>query len=677
MKVVILAAFALAVVLGATSTGSGAADDRVRIANGVVEGVTDENGVRAFKGVPFAQPPVGDLRWKPPQPARDWDGVRKADKFGPRAMQLPLFGDMVFRSDGMSEDCLYLNVWTTAKSGDERLPVLVYFYGGGFVAGDGSEPRYDGASMAAKGIVAVTVNYRLGVFGFLAHPELTKESPHHASGDYGLMDQAEALRWVRRNIAAFGGDPGKVTIAGESAGSLSVCAQMASPLSKDLFAGAIGESGSLMGTLTPVPLAEAEQAGVRFAADVGAKSLADLRKLPAEDLLKAKSGAGVARFPVAIDGYFLTEDPAEVFAAGKQVRIPLLVGWNSQEAGWQGVLGREKPTRDDYAAAVKRLYGDRADEALKLYPAADDGAVEQAASRPGGRPLHRLQHLEVGRPARPDRGQAGLPIPVRPPAAADAAGPGCGAFGRDRVRAGQPRHEQGLRLDGGRLQGLEGDAGVLRQLREDGRPQRRRTCRSGPRPTAATACSSCGWTWTRAPSRSGIGTATCSRTTYSRRSRRSDALHLGAGEVHRHAPAEDGEDDADVPVGRCGGPRLPELGVRQFHFQGVRQRERLLRRDDDAFHADERAVHHPHAVAGLRLVYRGFLGVHGPPPCPGDGRMHGEHPHSGRRWAQSGRSRQRLLERALLRRLLATAVAGQQLLRCAAPTCGGPPAACP
>jgi para-nitrobenzyl esterase len=352
----------------------------VRTANGVVEGAREENSVRVFKGIPFAQPPVGDLRWKPPQPAKDWSGVRMADKFGPRAMQLPLFGDMVFRSDGMSEDCLYLNVWTPAKSGDERLPVLVYFYGGGFVAGDGSEPRYDGAGMAGKGVVAVTANYRLGVFGFLAHPELTKESPGHASGDYGLMDQAEALRWVRRNIAAFGGDPEKVTIAGESAGSLSVCALMASPLSKRLFAGAVGESGSLMGTLTPVPLAEAEQAGVKFAAGVGAKSLADLRKAPAEDLLKAKAGAGVGRFPVAVDGYFLTEQPADVFAAGKQARVPLLVGWNSEEAGYQGVLGREKPTRDNYAKALKRLYGDRAEEALKVYSASTDAEVEQAAA---------------------------------------------------------------------------------------------------------------------------------------------------------------------------------------------------------------------------------------------------------------------------------------------------------
>jgi para-nitrobenzyl esterase len=280
----------------------------------------------------------------------------------------------------MSEDCLYLNVWTPAKSGDERLPVLVYFYGGGYVAGDGSEPRYDGASLAAKGIVAVTVNYRLGVFGFLAHPELTKESPDHASGDYGLLDQNAALRWVQRNIAAFGGDPKHVTIAGESAGSLSVCAQMASPLSKDLIAGAIGESGSLMGTLTPVPLAEAEQRGVQFATDLEAKSLADLRKIPAEDLLKAKATAGIGRFSVVIDGYFLPKDPVEIFAAGEQAHVPALIGWNSEEMNYRMVMGLEKPTRENFASAVKRLYGDRAEDALKLYSAASDEDVLEAAT---------------------------------------------------------------------------------------------------------------------------------------------------------------------------------------------------------------------------------------------------------------------------------------------------------
>src|SRR5262247_4945849 len=239
-------AIMLAIILTAGALGQ----DRVKIANGMVEVTSDKNSlVRSFKGIPFAEPPVGDLRWKPPQPIKNSPSIRQADKFGPRCMQRPIFGDMNFRANGMSEDCLYLNVWTPAKSGNEKLPVLVYFFGGGFVAGDGSEGRYDGESMAKKGIVAITVNYRLGVFGFFAHPELTKESPQHASGNYGLYDQHAALKWVRQNIAAFGGDPKRVTIAGESAGSISVSAQMASPLSKDLIAGAIGESGSILGTL--------------------------------------------------------------------------------------------------------------------------------------------------------------------------------------------------------------------------------------------------------------------------------------------------------------------------------------------------------------------------------------------------------------------------------------------
>ncbi len=218
-----------------------AADDpQVKTANGILQGVVEASGIHSFKGIPFAQPPVGELRWKEPVAPANWTGVRKADHFGPQAMQRVMYSDMIFRSDGKSEDCLYLNVWTPAKSATEKLPVLVYFYGGGFIAGDGSEYRYDGESMAKKGIVTITVNYRLGIFGFLAHPELTKESAHHSSGNYGLMDQHAALVWVQKNIAAFGGDPKKVTIAGESAGSMSVCAQMASPLSKGLFAGAIG-----------------------------------------------------------------------------------------------------------------------------------------------------------------------------------------------------------------------------------------------------------------------------------------------------------------------------------------------------------------------------------------------------------------------------------------------------
>ena len=212
------------------------ATDTVTTAHGVLQGtVNPSTGIRVFKGIPFAQPPVGDLRWKEPQPANDWTGVRKAVQFGPRCAQRPVFGDMNFRSTGMGEDCLYLNIWTPAKSGNAKLPVLVYFYGGGFIAGDGSEPRYDGESLATKGIVTVTLNYRLDIFGFFSHPELTKESPHHASGNYGLLDQYAALLWVKRNIAGFGGDPNHITIGGESAGSFSVSSLMASPLSKNLI----------------------------------------------------------------------------------------------------------------------------------------------------------------------------------------------------------------------------------------------------------------------------------------------------------------------------------------------------------------------------------------------------------------------------------------------------------
>jgi para-nitrobenzyl esterase len=379
---------AVAALLALALTTRGQTTDLIKTASGTVEGAgRQSSGVRIFKGIPFAQPPVGDLRWKEPQPVKNWQGVRQAKAFGPRCMQAPIFGDMNFRSNGMSEDCLYLNVWTPAKSNSERLPVLVYFYGGGFVAGDGSEPRYDGESMAAKGIVAVTVNYRLGVFGFLAHPELTKESPHHASGNYALLDQSAALRWVRQNIAAFGGDPGRVTIAGESAGSVSVSAQMASPLSKDLIAGAIGESGSIMGTLPPVPLAQAEQAGANFAADLGANSLAALRAMSTKQVFEAATKGGfasVGRFSIAVDGYFFPEAPAAIFAAGRQAHVPLLVGWNSEEMTGAALLRGKEPTPENYQQAVREQLGARADEALKLYPASTREEVLEAATALAG-----------------------------------------------------------------------------------------------------------------------------------------------------------------------------------------------------------------------------------------------------------------------------------------------------
>jgi len=370
----------LVAVAGGTPT---VAQEVIRTANGFLKGTFDQSaGIYSFKGIPFAAPPVGDLRWQPPQPVESWSGVRQADHFGPRAMQLPIFHDMKFRSDGMGEDCLYLNVWTAAPSGRPKLPVLVYFYGGGYIGGDGSEFRYDGESMAAKGIVTVTVNYRLGIFGFFAHPELTKESPHHASGNYGLLDQHAALEWVHENIAAFGGDPRQVTIGGESAGSISVSAQMASPLSKKLFARAMGESGSILGALPAVPLAQAEGRGVQLAAALGnggSLTLAELRKIPAIDLLQATAKSGTAWNKPTVDGYFLPLDPVKIFAAGKQMHVPLLAGVNSQESDYPAVLDQGSPTVENYRKALQRLYAGKADEIFQLYPARNETEVEDAA----------------------------------------------------------------------------------------------------------------------------------------------------------------------------------------------------------------------------------------------------------------------------------------------------------
>ena len=378
---ILLAVYLIAPATAQTNKPGSIVSNQVKVANGTLEGATEASGIRSFKGVPFAAPPVGNLRWREPQPVKNWSNVRDAKQFGPRAMQLPVFGDMGFRSNGMNEDCLYLNVWTPAKTNKERLPVLVYFYGGGFVAGDGSEARYDGESMAKRGMVAITVNYRLGVFGFMAHPELTKESPNKASGNYGYMDQSAALRWVKKNIAAFGGDPAKITIAGESAGSISVSAQMASPVSKNLFSQAIGESGALVNSsLDPVPLAEAEQIGLKFGTELGANSLADLRALPAQKLLEAAGKRGIPGFPATIDGYFFPKSPAAIFAAGEQAKVPLLAGWNSEEMTYMMVLGREKPTVESYTNAVRKLYGDQAGEILQVYKATSDEEVVPVAT---------------------------------------------------------------------------------------------------------------------------------------------------------------------------------------------------------------------------------------------------------------------------------------------------------
>ena len=355
---------------------------QITTTNGVIEGEFDiKTNIQSFKGIPFAQPPVGNLRWKTPQPVTNWTGIKQTKKFGPRAVQSNIFGDMSHRSDGISEDCLYLNVWSPAKSSDEKLPVLVYFYGGGFAAGDGSEYRYDGENMAKKGIVTLTVNYRLGIFGFFSHPELTKESPNHASGNYGFLDQNAALKWVQANISKFGGDPKRVTIAGESAGSISVSVQMASPLSKNLIAGAIGESGaSIYPTLAPIPLAEAEKTGLEFGQKIGAKSLKDLRAMSTLELYQKSSGTSMGVFKSTIDGYFMPKSLPEIFETKQQAMVPLLLGWNSEEMTYLALTMGKGLTNESYAAKIKELYGDKAEEVLKLYPSGTPEVTEQSAT---------------------------------------------------------------------------------------------------------------------------------------------------------------------------------------------------------------------------------------------------------------------------------------------------------
>jgi para-nitrobenzyl esterase len=357
------------------------AADQVHTDAGVVEGTASADAkVRIFKGIPFAAPPVGALRWKAPQPVPSWTGVRKAAEFGARCMQGRIFGDMVFRDNGPSEDCLYLNVWTPATSSKARLPVMVWIYGGGFAAGSASEPRQDGENLAKKGVVVVSFNYRLGVFGFFSHPALTRESDHHASGNYGLLDQVAALDWVRRNVAAFGGNPGKVTIFGESAGSFAVSALMASPLAQGLFQRAIGESGAFFGTtLASPPLAQAEEVDGKFADSLGAHSLDALRAKPAQELLDAALKQHEIWFAPNIDGYFLPENVASIYAAGRQSHVPLLAGWNADEGGYQAILERAEPNVQNYVARMHTLFGDKADAMLKLYPAGTDEQAKRSA----------------------------------------------------------------------------------------------------------------------------------------------------------------------------------------------------------------------------------------------------------------------------------------------------------
>ena len=383
MKISRLSAILLFAVLGLKLSGQQVTQVQQRYADGVVEGVVSADGlVRTFKGIPYAAPPVGPLRWKPPQPVVPWTGVRQAVDFAPRAMQWRVYDDMVFHDAGPSEDCLYLNLWMPARPATAKLPVMVWIHGGGFVAGASSEPRQDGGNLCKNGVLVVSLNYRMGVFGFLALPELAEESEHHATGNYGLLDQVAALQWVQRNIAAFGGDPGNVTIFGESAGSMSVSALLASPLAQGLFHRAIGESGAFFGqTLSARPRAEAEDEGVKFARSAfGTTAVASLRARPAAEVLAAAQKLDAYEFRPDVDGWFLPAPCLAIYGAGRQSHVPLLAGWNRDEGSWQGFFEKDEPTLEHYVARLRAKFGARADELLKLYPAARMAEMKRSAA---------------------------------------------------------------------------------------------------------------------------------------------------------------------------------------------------------------------------------------------------------------------------------------------------------
>jgi len=352
----------------------------VAVTGGRVAGSVTNDGVLSFRGIPYAAAPVGKLRWKAPQPPVPWKGVRNADDFGPRPVQESnLLYE--FRSKEMSEDCLYLNVWTSAQSNQEKRPVYVFIHGGSFIHGDGSQPAYDGASMAKQGVVYVSINYRLGVFGFMSHPELSKESGYGGSGNYGLLDQVAALAWIKKNISQFGGDPNRVTIGGESVGAQSVSAHMVSPLSRGLFAGAVAESGSLIDVRALVlPLEKSEKLGTELASFAKTNSIADMRSMTAEKLLKLVEKGNPRRFKPVIDGYFLKENPEKTFISGQQANVPLLIGWNAQEVPAAALFRLRRINTKNYQAAVEKIYKEKAADVLALYPAATDAEVRKASS---------------------------------------------------------------------------------------------------------------------------------------------------------------------------------------------------------------------------------------------------------------------------------------------------------
>ncbi|HVS63467.1 MAG TPA: carboxylesterase family protein [Thermoanaerobaculia bacterium] len=380
-----------------TAQATGPSDAPVAVTGGEVAGALDADAeVAVYRGIPYAAPPIGELRWKPPQPVGRWDGVMTANSFGPACMQTPYPEGSFYASPPVetSEDCLTLNVWTGAAPNEAR-PVMVWIHGGALTRGSGANAVYDGTNLAKKGVVVVTLNYRLGPFGYLAHPELSAESEHGSSGNYGILDQIAALRWVRDNIASFGGDPDNVTIFGESAGSWSVNYLVATPLARGLFHRAIGQSGANFGDMVPLSSdaqeseeGTAEADGIEFAEAAGAATLADLRALPAEQIVATFTGAGRGfRTRGNVDGWVFPKSVSEIFAAGEESPVPVIVGFNAHEMTTLTPASTVPATRDALLDRVRRQYGDdRVDAYLAAYPAdsdADAAASSYASGRDG------------------------------------------------------------------------------------------------------------------------------------------------------------------------------------------------------------------------------------------------------------------------------------------------------
>ncbi len=354
----------------------------VKTVNGLVAG-SSHNKINIFKGIPFAAPPVGVLRWKAPQPAANWKGVRQCTTFSASPFQpnpVPFLcwsEEFIAPPKPLSEDCLYLNIWTGAKNNKEKRPVFVWIYGGGFNSGSAACAIYDGEEMAKRGIVFISINYRVGAFGFMAHPGLSKEQ-NNASGNYGLMDQIAALQWVKKNIAAFGGNPDQVTIAGQSAGSMSVNALLASPLAKGLFNGAVLQSGGLLGNIIPASLKDAETIGIELQKKTGTVSIDELRNKSAEEILKASQSPGIGRMGLTLDGYVLPKDFFNYFKEGKHNNVPLMIGWVTGDAT---LFGKPTITAEKFIQQAKEKYGDKTDEFLKIFSANTDEEAQQSQAK--------------------------------------------------------------------------------------------------------------------------------------------------------------------------------------------------------------------------------------------------------------------------------------------------------